>query len=447
MLRQIAVILVVITSMQAATYGDWLRFRGPNGSGVSKDTVPTEWSPSKNLKWKVPLPGLGLSSPIVVGDRVFVTCYSGYGLSREDPGDQEDLRRHLVCVNAADGSVLWTKEFKPFLPEDPFTGIGVTQHGYASHTPVSDGERVYAFFGKSGVYAFDLEGNQLWQKSVGTESGAHGWGTSSSSLLHKDHLIVPATAESQAMVAFNKLTGEEVWRQEASGFDSVWGSPVLARVDDERTDLVISVPGEIWALNPETGKMQWYCQTFDSNMMCSSAIADDGIVYAIEQGRGGGGGIAVKVGGSKDVTDSHVVWQGSQSSRFDTPVLFNGRIYTVGNNLAQCYDAKTGEEISKLRLKAPGRTADAQEPPAERSGGGRRGGFGNQDYSSPVVAGDKIYFQSRKGDCFVIGTGDNFEQLAVNRVTNDSEDFSAAPAISNGALFIRSDGHLYCVAE
>jgi len=116
------------------------------------------------------------------------------------------------------------------------------EHGYASHTPVSDGEHVFCFFGKAGVFAFDLKGNKLWQASVGTESGARNWGTASSPVLYKNLVIVPATAESEAIVALNKETGKEVWRQEAAGFNSCWGSPVLVRVDDQRTDLVIGVP-------------------------------------------------------------------------------------------------------------------------------------------------------------------------------------------------------------
>ena len=478
MFRRVAVPLLVIAFMPNVLFGDWLRFRGPNGSGVSKETVPTEWSPTKNLKWKVALTGSGSSSPIIVGDRIFVTSYSGYGLSQEDPGDQADLRRHLICINANDGQVIWSKEIEAVLPEDPYTGIGVTQHGYASHTPVSDGERVYAFFGKSGVYAFDLDGNQLWQKSVGTESGARGWGSSSSPLLHKDYVIVPATAESQAMVALDKATGEEVWRQEAAGFDSVWGSPVLAQVDNERTDLVISVPEEIWGLNPQTGKLRWFCEA-PATSAYSSAISHQGVVYAIEQGRGGGGGIAVTAGGNKDVTESHVVWQGGQASRIDTPILFDGKLYSFSSGVVQAYDAQTGEELAKVRLRRPGQTgAQATDERIDRGerrerverrqrgeqaergerddrpsgrfdgrrGGGRRGGFGSQDYASPVVAGDKLYFQSRRGDCFVLGTADGIEQLAVNRVTTESEDFSATPAISNGALVIRSNRHLYCVA-
>ncbi len=179
---------------------DWPRFRGPNGSGVSADSnaTPVRWSPKENVKWKVELPGAGVSSPIVVGDRVYVTCYSGYGLDRQNPGDINDLTRHLVCVDRESGKILWDKSVKAALPEDPFSGIGVPAHGYASHTPVSDGENVYVFFGKSGALAFDKEGNRLWQTNVGSGSDDKRWGSSSSPILHDDLLIVTASAEGRA---------------------------------------------------------------------------------------------------------------------------------------------------------------------------------------------------------------------------------------------------------
>jgi outer membrane protein assembly factor BamB len=136
---------------------DWPRFRGPNGTGLAADAAatPTTWSPTENLQWKTTLPGPGISCPIVVGPDVFVTCYTGYGLSREDPGDQRDLLRHLVCVDRDSGKIRWDKAIAPYLPEDEFSGLGLPEHGYATHTPVSDGEQVYVFFGKAGALAFD----------------------------------------------------------------------------------------------------------------------------------------------------------------------------------------------------------------------------------------------------------------------------------------------------
>ena len=451
-------IWAVLTLAYSSALADWTRFRGPNGSGLDAGDkpAPTTWSDSENLRWKVALPGPGSSSPIVVGDRVFVTCWSGYGMDRGDPGEQEQLQRHLVAIDSDTGETIWSKSVEPYLPEDEYRGM-FTQHGYASHTPVSDGQRVYVFFGKTGALAFDMEGNQLWQTSVGTGSGPRGWGTASSPILYNNLLIITATAESEALVGLDKETGEEVWREETEGFNSVWGTPVLVPVDADRTDLVLSVTEEVWGLNPETGRLRWYCESFPSSSICASAVAHDGVVYVMDSSPGGSGRIAVRAGGKGDVTDTHVVWSGRESTRVVTPILHEGRLYAFSNKTASCYDAATGDQLFSERLRSPGASGSAQTEETAgpgrrggpgRAGGGRRrgGGMGGQDYASPVLAGGNLYFPSRAGDVFVLKPGDRFEQLAVNRFDHDGEDFSATPAVSNGRLFIRSSKHLYCVA-
>ena len=256
-----------------ASASDWPRFHGPDGSGISPDTqpVPLKWSETENLKWKCKLPGPGSSSPIVVGQRVFVTCWTGYGVDPENVGDQKNLRRHLICLDRDSGNVLWDKSVEPVLPEDPFSGM-FTQHGYASHTPVSDGQRVYVFFGKTGVLAFDLDGNKLWQTSVGTGSGPHDWGTASSPILYKNLVIVTASAESKSLVALNKETGKEVWRRDDPGFSGTWGTPILVDCGKGRTDLVIAVPFKIWAFNPDDGKPRWQCDGLPTDSICASAL-------------------------------------------------------------------------------------------------------------------------------------------------------------------------------
>lgn len=441
-----ALLMLISSSVQA----DWMRFRGPNGSGVSDETqaTPAEWSSQKNLKWKVALPGPGSSSPIIVGDKVFVTCWSGYGMSRnEPPGDQKDLRRHLICLDRKTGKILWDRSVKPVLPEDVYTGM-FAEHGFASHTPTSDGKHVYAYFGKSGAVAYDMEGTQLWQTIIGDELDPRRWGSSSSPILYKDLLIVTASAESEAMVALNKETGKEVWRQESTGFNATWGTPIVVPVNQERTDLVIGVPYEIWGLNPENGKLRWYCEAMDTDTYCSSVIAGkDGVVYGIE-GRGGGS-IAVKVDGSGDVTKSNVLWSGRDANRIETPILYDGRIYFFSRGIVNCIDAKTGERIFRGRLESDSGVTASEEPARGGGFGGRRGGggFRGSDYSSPVAADGKIYFVSRSGETYVIKVSDKLEQLAVNRLTSDEEDFSASPAIDGGDLFIRSDKHLYCVGK
>lgn len=446
---------VLLTGLVAgpAAAGDWARFRGPNGSGVSPDEkpVPVTWSATENLKWKVPLPGPGSSCPIVVGNRVFVTCWSGYGMDRRDPGDQADLRRHLFCIDRRTGTTIWSKTVKPHLPEDRYGGM-FAEHGYASHTPVSDGERVYVFFGKTGALAFDMDGNQLWHTPLGTESDRRGWGSAASPILYGDLLIVTASAESEALVALDKKTGKEAWRKEAWGFGGTWGTPVLVEVDENRTDLVLGVPGEIWGFDPQTGKLRWYSTAMRDDSFCSSVVTADGVVYAIEAM--GGGSIAVRAGGEGDVSETNVVWTGRDNNRISTPIVHDGRIYFISRRIANCIDARTGERVYQARLSGgiarTGRDAGGDGGRDAGGFGGRRrfsGGFGGQDYASPVVAGGKLYFVSRGGDVHVIKVGRKFEQLAVNRVTDESEDFSATPAVSDGELFIRSSRHLYCIAE
>ncbi|HEX6985436.1 MAG TPA: PQQ-binding-like beta-propeller repeat protein, partial [Planctomycetaceae bacterium] len=195
------------SSLLPAVAADWPRFRGPNGSAVSADTdLPVTWSDAENVAWKAALPGPGASSPVVSNGRVFVTCYSGYGVDRSNPGDPKDLQRHLVCLDPRDGRVLWDRTVPAVQPEDRYEGM-LTEHGYASATPAADGERVYVFFGKSGVLAFDFDGNRLWQTSVGTGSAMMGWGSGTSLLLYKDLVIVNANAESESIVALDKATG------------------------------------------------------------------------------------------------------------------------------------------------------------------------------------------------------------------------------------------------
>lgn len=468
-----ALVAALILGATGVDASDWSRFRGPNGTGISPDAknLPSTWSETENLRWKIALPGPGSSCPIVVGDRVFVTCWSGYGVGR-DQDDMQKLRRHLVCVARDTGKILWDKSVAAELPEDRYGGM-FAEHGYASHTPVSDGKRIFAFFGKTGVLAYDLDGKQLWHTKVGSGLDQRRWGSASSPLLYENLVIVPATVESESLVALDQETGKEVWRAKAEGFTSTWGTPILVPVDKDRVDLVIGVPYEIWGFNPKTGKLRWHCDAMDSDSYCSSVVAADGVVYGLE-GRGGGS-VAVRAGGSNDVSNSHVVWRGQDQNRIGTPVIHDGLIYYFSSKVARCVDAKTGKSLYRERLPAgKGTAANAAAVPPKPttdnapakpgapgrfggrggfggpggpSGGRRGGGFGGQDYGSPVAGDGKLFFITRGGDGYVLQLGKEFKVLGVNRLTNDNEDFSASPAIGDGALFIRSSKHLYCVSH
>ncbi len=460
--------LTVIVFCHLASAADWPRFHGPDGRGISLDKapLPVAWSETENLKWKAKLPGPGSSSPIVIGQRVIVTCWSGYGVDPGGEGDEKDLRRHVLCFDRDTGKMLWDQVVKPVLPEDPYSGQ-FTQHGYASHTPVSDGKRIYVFFGKTGVLAFDLEGKQLWQTSVGTGSDRRNWGTASSPILYKNLVIVPASVESQSMVALNQEDGKEVWRYHDSSLTSTWGTPVLVDCGQGRTDLVIAVPYKVLGLNPDTGKLLWHCEGLDSDSICSSALAGEGIVYVLETGPRGGGTLAVRAGGEGDVSQTHILWRGKERTRIGTPVLANKKIYVVNSRAADCLDTASGKLVSQTSPSGGPPAAEAQ-PGGPRPGGGRPGGGGpggggrgkgrpgggrpgggmmGQDYSSPVLADGKIYFLSRSGVAYVYAVGAELKPLAQNRFAAGSGDFSATPAVSDGQLFIRSSKFLYCVAQ
>ena len=441
----IAIVVSLCCSVQAqdgGSDGDWSRFRGEQGSGISDGSVPTEWSPDKNIVWKTPLPGAGCSSPIVVGDKVFVTCYSGYGESRDNVGKKEDLERHVVCIDKASGKELWSKTIPGTENEDSFSGIGVTAHGYASHTPTSDGESLFVFLGKSGVIAYDFDGNELWKKDVGSGSDSRKWGSASSPVLCDDLLIVPALAESRSVYGLDKKTGEQRWVCESKGFDNTWSTPMVIDVDDDRADIVIGVPNELWAINSKTGKLTWLASGVANEQtgFYTSPIVSDGVVYASVGGRTGGGSIAVKAGGKKDVTDSNVEWNSRTSSSFSSPVVFADHMFTVGRGgILEVADIKTGKQVEKIRFKS-----DASSRPKGGGGGGR---FGSADYGSPIIAGGKLYYTKGNGETFVFETDGEFEQIAANKLTDDAEIFSATPAISDGQLFIRSSKFLYCVGE
>jgi outer membrane protein assembly factor BamB len=221
---------------------------------------------------------------------------------------------------------------------------------------------------------------------------------------------------------------------------------------------VLAVPFEIWGFNPENGKLRWYCEGIQSDSMCSSVVAHEGIVYAIERGPRGGGAIAVRAGGEGDVTATHVIWTSNERSRIATPLLHEGRLYWITNRVANCIDAKTGERVYESRLSgsAAPQAGSRDEPPGRGFGrgfgggfgrGGPGGGFGGQDYSSPVAADGKMYFVTRSGEAYVLALGPELKLLAQNRYDSEGADFSATPAISDGELFIRSSKHLYCVAE
>ena len=414
-----ASLILFLSTFTAADASDWTGFRGPGGLGVSSETgLPIEWSAQKNVLWKLPLPGPGASSPIVVGKRVFVTCYTGYGLMDKDPTDQKELRRHLFCVDLGIGKTLWNKDFEPALPEHKYQGEG-SYHGYAASTPTSDGERLYVFFGKSGVFCFDLDGKQVWHAFVG--KGTNGWGSGASPVLYKNLLIVNASVESGTMVALDKLTGKEVWK--APGISAAWNTPILATGPAQTPELVVSVHKKIVSLNPDTGKELWKAEGVD-RYVCPSVVAHDGIVYAIG---GGHTSLAVRAGGTGDVTKSHGLWRMQKGSNVGSPIYHDGHLYWASESggSVHCQDAATGKLVYSERLS----------PPSGRI------------YASPVLVDGKLYYVSQEHGAYVVAAQPKFAQLAHNEFADDKSRTNASPAIVDGRLLIRTDRCLYCIGK
>ncbi len=421
----LAALLLALALPLLAAEPDWPRFRGPNGSGIATGAQPpTTWSDTQNVKWKTELPGPGTSSPILVGDRVFVTCWTGYGVTK----GKSPLSRELVCVDRASGKVKWTRAVAGETQVDHYEGY-LPEHGYASHTPTSDGESVFVYFGRSGAAAFDLDGKQLWHVKLGDGANQKNWGSAASPVLYKDTVIITASEEAHAVVALDKKTGKEVWRAPGAALEYVFGTPALAG-SPTAPELVFALPEELWALNPDTGKLRWFATTGLPGNIAPSVVVGEGVVFAF-----GGfpqlGAVAVKTGGKGDVTISHRLWQTRNSTYVPTPVLHEGRLYVVTDQgFALCLDAQTGEQVFKERL-----------PGASASGRG-----GKPFYASAVLANGNLFAVSRRNGTFVIEAKPQFKLVAQNSFASDATQFNATPAVSGKELFLRSDKFLYCVA-
>lgn len=415
--KLMGLLLVYLGSICEAKADDWAEFLGPKGSANSAESVPTTWSADENVSWHVDLPGPGSSSPIVVGKRVFVTCYVS-----SDPNPA----RRLLCFEKNSGKLLWQVDFPIEYREDPFQGY-LTEHGYASNTPVSDGEYVFAFFGKGGVHCVDLDGQKIWSVDVGQESSNRQWGSAASLVLYKNSVIVNAAEESKSIIALDKKDGKELWRQEAGMLELCYGTPRLVSLEDGVQELVVSVPSEIWALNPGTGKLNWYASTDMTGNVCPSVIVDGAKIYSFG-GYRSSGSIAVRAGGLGDVSQTHTLWKSRSSSYVATPVLCDGHLYWIDDRgIAYCTSSATGEQVYRERI-------------SELEGG-------RPVYASPILVAGKIYVVSRRKGTFVYEPGSELRILSHNVIADDATDFNASPAVSEGKLYLRSDKALYCIAS
>ena len=400
---------------------DWWRFRGSGGSGSSNQTgLPVTWNESENIVWRTSLPGYGSSSPIVVGDRIYLTGYSGYGTDAKAPGDQGNLQMHVVCVDLRSGDIQWDKTIQAKLPEQKYQSW-MLKHGYASATPVSDGQTVYVFFGRTGVFAFDMNGQQLWSADVG--SNTHGFGTGASPVLYQNLVIVNASIESGNLIALDKSTGKPVWQ--AQGIQESWNTPVFVQAEGGSQELVLMTRDKLLAFDPSTGEPLWNCAgSTPPRYICPSVIVHEGIVYALHGYHGPLA--AVRPGGRGDVSASHQLWQiTKKGSNVPSPVFHEGHIYWVKEDggVTFCAEAKSGNVVYQERLNpSPGLI-----------------------YASPLAADGKIYYVSRESGTFVLAAKPEFELLSHNVIATDDSVFNASPVVTESRLLLRSDKFLYCI--
>lgn len=399
---------------------DWPEFLGPGGVARSSEGVATQWSESENLQWKATLPGTGSSSPIITGGQILVTCYI----------DGAQPKRQLISFDKLTGKQRWSLDFPIDYREDGYRGY-ITEHGYASNTPATDGENVYVFFGKGGVHSVSLDGKLRWSVDVGKSSSNRQWGSASSVVLYKDSVIVNAAEESLSILCLDKATGKQRWKQEADMLELTYATPRIVAGPGGKDELVIGVPGEIWSMNPSTGKLNWYAESPSSGNVSPSMIIDGEQIYGFG-GYRASGSIALKLTDqngetSKDISDSNTVWTNRSSSYVATPLLVDGRFYWVDDRgIAYCTSAQDGEVVYRDRV-------DDLES-------------GRPVYASPVLIGDHIYVVTRRSGTLVYRPGKTFEVVQQNRFADDDSDFNASPAVSDGKLYLRSNQALYCIA-
>ncbi|MCA9137608.1 MAG: PQQ-binding-like beta-propeller repeat protein, partial [Planctomycetales bacterium] len=378
--------------------------------------LPTTWSDQQNVVWKIELPGAGASTPVVYGDHIYLTAFNGYLVPGQPQGKLDDLVRSLICIDRNSGSFIWQKTVAAVLPEEE----SIRDHGYAANSAVVDEDHVYAFLGKSGVYAFDHHGNQVWNADVGTRT--HGWGTAASPVLYKDLVLINASVESESLIALNRTTGEPEWS--VDGIKEAWNTPLVAKSADGTDELVISVPKRVIGLDPATGKQLWSCDSEITWYMVPSPVAADGVVYVFG-GRSGTASLAIRLGGRGDVTGTHRLWTSMKGSNVTSPIYHDGHLYWMHDQIgiAYCASAETGELRYEQRMN--------------------RGG---QVYASSLLADGKVYYTNRSGRTFVVDAKPEFSLVATNDL-GDGGQFNASPVVTGKRILIRSDRFLYCLGE
>jgi outer membrane protein assembly factor BamB len=384
----------------------WPRWRGPSGQGVVTGTGYVDaWSATQNVVWKTAVPGRGNSSPIVWGDRIFLTtAYDG------------GRRVSLLAYRRSDGQLLWETP----APAGRTDSGAHYKNGHASATPATDGERVYVSFGPRGLFAFDFTGKIVWQRDLGSMDAYHG--AAGSPLLYRDRIILYQDQYRGSFIAaFDTRTGRDIWRtpREAS---NGWGTPIAVRVGT-RDEIIVSSQQQVQAYDPDRGKELWRCSG-NTYEVIPTPVVGYGMIFC-SSGRAGPT-LAIKPGGSGDVTRTHLAWESPRGSPFvPSPILYGDQLYMVNDmaSIVTSLHAATGKAMWQGRL-----------------GVATREGFS----ASPVAVDGKIFFTNDDGETFVLRAGPTFDLLHVNRI---GEGTLASPALVDGRWYIRTDRNLYAVGK
>ncbi|HKN84223.1 MAG TPA: PQQ-binding-like beta-propeller repeat protein [Pyrinomonadaceae bacterium] len=432
----LTVLLVAVGFLASqASAGNWPQWRGPDGSGISNEkNLPLEWSPSRNIKWKTPIEGRSHSSPIVWGNRVFLTTaiegpvVPGAKAVKHMDGDREFLHpdsigadhKHtfkVLCLDRDSGKLLWQATAWEGTPYDNRHRKG----SYAASTPATDGRLVYAFFGTEGLYAYDFKGKLAWKTPLGN-LGTVGMGTGTSPILFDDFVIVQCDEENGAssfIVALDKKTGKEVWKTPRKVQVS-WATPILVR-GATRTELITSGTEFVISYDPATGKELWRHKGVESNAI-PSPVANSEMVF-LSAGFPAKIAMAIRLGGSGDLTGTpNVLWTYAKGTAYvPSPILYGDYLYlTTDRGVLTCIAAKTGEvKYEGGRIPIPATFT-----------------------ASPVAFDGKILMTSEDGDTFIVKSGPKHEILGTNSI---GEPVYASPAIADGRIFIRGEKNLYCI--
>lgn len=425
----------------AAGAQNWPSFRGPNASGVADGkAAPVSWDAPKsvNVLWKTPVPGLSHASPVVWGNKIFViTAVSEdaaqtFSAKNRGIGLASDDARHawrVYCLDKRSGKILWERTAHEGVPRAR-RHVKATQ---ANSTPATDGRVVVALMGSEGLYAYDLDGKPLWKQDLGVlnpglwDDPTSSWGHASCPVIYKDLVIVQADGHKQSFIAaYNLKDGRQAWRVERGEITS-WSTPTLYE-GKARTELIANGGRFIRAYDPLTGKELWRFADNDTQVKMQAPLVAHGLIYVTGGYPAGRAMYAFRPGASGDISlkggeesSPFLAWKtGSGSPYTPTPIVYGDYFYTCADNgVFAAYDAKTGARVYQERL------------PSTFS-------------ASPVASDGKLYVSSEDGDVYVVRAGQKFELLATNPM---GEALMATPAVTEGALIIRSQGHVYAVAD